>query len=337
MPAPHWPQKVLLHDHMDGSFPLLSILPQLHKMSGKKYPFNQFSGHHEAVTKWFRDPQKDIVEKFSLTTGVMQSSETLALAAETYVLVRARQGFKYCEFTIAPQYHTFGGLNEKQVVDALVEGIMKGEEQYPDVEVNILFTVGREVSSEEAVRLVEMAGRCSRAFVVGIGLVCDEAGHPPEKHIAMFERAKSLGFKTTCHAGEWTTDDPKFPDDLPNLIANVRTAIYGLKVDRIGHAIGLPYDAELMKEVFDRGIGIEGCPGSNFASGLVPNTKALRIREILEAGISYSIHPDDDLFLPSLNETYQMCDVEYGFTEREKALLLGNAWADRFGSRKRHR
>ena len=119
---------------------------------------------HGDMAKLFKDPQVDIVQKFSNTTGVMQSRETLSLAAESYVRVRAQQGLEYCEATVAPQYHVFGGLTEKDAIEALIKGIKNGEAEFPDVEVNLLFTVGREVSSEEAVRLVNVAGEYDRDY-----------------------------------------------------------------------------------------------------------------------------------------------------------------------------
>lgn len=175
MPAAYWPQTILLHDHMDGSRPLLTVLPELARLSGVKYPFDQWANHHEQIIKWFGNPLKgDIVKKFSVTTGVMQDIDTLYLAAKTYVQLRANQGFKYCEATIAPQYHTFAGLAVQDVIH-------------------------------------------------------------------MFRRAKQLGWKTACHVSEWVhdpdTQEPDFFRDLPQLLKNIRTAVFNLE---IAHA--LPHD-----------------------------------------------------------------------------------------------
>lgn len=332
-----WPQRVLLHDHLDGSMAMMPALPVLFAKSGKKYPFaGTLSEQYAQVKALFNNAQINIVEKFANTTGVMQSWETLALAAETYVSVRALQGYSYCEAMIAPQYHTFGGLTVPEVVAALIEGIKRGEEKYPTVEVNLIFAVGREIDPDLAVRLVDATGNCDRNYVVGIGLACDEAAHPPDKHIPMFKRAKELGFKTTCHAGEWVSTTPDFDRNLPVLLQNIHIALHTLQVDRIGHAIPLAYNDELIRHCIRYGIGIEGCPGSNLASKLIPNTSYLKIRKLLSLGVLYSLNPDDDLFLPTLDETFRLCDNEYNFSSKERELLLRNAWATRFGSRKKH-
>ena len=332
-----WPQRVLLHDHLDGSKTLMPVLEQLHYLSGKLYPFTGFiAEQHEQVKALFNNAQINIVEKFANTTGVMQSEETLALAAESYVRARNLQGYYYCEATIAPQYHTFGGLNERQVIAALIEGIRRGEELCPYTEVNLIFAIGREVDPDEAVRLVEQAALCNRHYVVGIGLACDEAAHPPEKHIKMFRRAEELGFKTTCHAGEWVSTKPDYERDKKALLENVKTALFKLRVDRLGHAIPLTLDKNLIDYVVKEGIGIEGCPGSNLASKLIPNTSCLGIKRLLACGVRYSLNPDDDLFLPTLDETFRLCDDEYHFDQSEKEKLIKNAWATRFGKRQQH-
>ncbi len=114
-----------------------------------------------------------------------------------------------------------------------------------------------------------------------------------------------------------------------------------LEVDRLDHAVPLPYDhsifrGELLRTVIEKNIGVAGAPGSNLSSKLIPNMRYLRIRDLLKSGVIYSLNPDDDLFMPDLNEVFQMCDNEYCFTEKEKEQLLRNPWLSRFGHRKDH-
>lgn len=347
-----WPQTALLHDHLDGSRPLLNIMPELTRLSGEKYRFDPNNDHHGQIKKWFEDPQIDIVKKFSVTTSVMQTPETIRLAAQTYVIHRALQGFKYCEATIAPQYLTFKGLTEKEAMEALIEGIKEGEKDFPDVEINLIASVGREVHPEEGIRLVETFAECDRNYVPGIGLVCDEAAHKPEKHEPMFRRAKELKFKKTCHASEWC-DLPLFFEgrhfDLKawkayntQLLRNSYTAVFVLEVDRLDHVIPLAYDneifrGELWRKVVEKNIGVTGCPGSYVFSKLIPNLKYLRIRDLLNSGVLYSLNPDDDLFMPDLDEVFEMCEREYKFSPEEKRKLLLNPWLTRFGNRKQHK
>lgn len=330
---------ILLHDHLDGSYPLLSILPELWRKThedGREYPAaeHRWEDHHGWVKRWFNDAHRNIVEKFSLTTEVMQDVDTLFLAGKTYTEMRARQGFRYCEARIAPQYHTKLGLTEKQVMDALIRGIKRGELNYPGIEVNLILSIGREVSPDRACDLTGVTAECDRAYVPGIDLVCYEPSDPPEKFKKAYILAKLFRLKTTCHAGEWVTDTKNFLEDIPLLLKNIRMAVFELNVNRIGHATALAYDPKLISHIVARGIGIEGCPGSNLLTGAIPHVSLLKIRELLNAGVLYSMSPDDDLFLPDMDETFLICNDFYKFTNEEKAKLRLNAWKTRFGNRK---
>lgn len=367
MPVPNSGMDILLHDHLDGSFPLLSVLPELHRLTfddKKPYPFNQWARHQEQIKNWFLEGgvQENIVEKLSLTTGVMQNSNTLKLAAHTYVQVRARQGIKYCEIRYVPQYSTSPGLKEEEVIYALIEGIKKGEIEFPDIEVNLVISIGREISSSESIRLVHVINRMMIEFdvstyIVGIDLVCNKPDNPPEKHLEAFKLAKKLGINRCCHVEQVKNRKPEdkdtpekidenFEEDLPQLIKNLRTAIFDLEINGIGCAVGLAYDPELIQAVVNKKIRVELCPGSDLITGLISNIKTLKIRELLEAGVLCSLNPNNDLFMSNIHELVQMYEDAYGkppigenldLIAKEKKILRQNAWLTRFGNRKTHK
>ena len=332
------------HIHLDGSEGLIPIFYDLHRLSRKPFGLDRWKELKPQITEVFCDPHNGIVEVFKTTTDILQNPVTLFLATEQCVVFYARKGLKYIELTIAPQYLTRGdgiwskGSGIKEAIEILIVGIKSGEDKAKlegnDIEADLLISIGREISSEEAVSIVNIAGECDHNYIVGIGLVCDEAGHPPEKHIPMFKRAKKLGFKTTCHAGEWITIPPNFEKDIPLLLKNIKTAVIDLCVDRVGHATALAYDKELVKMIVDKNIGIEGCPLSNLICRIIPDLKSLKIRELLEANILYSLNSDDDIFMPDLDETFRLCNDVYNFTLEEKQQMRLNAWKTRFGNRK---
>src|SRR3989338_4626455 len=344
MSAPYCGLDTVNHLHLDGSEGLIPIFYDLHRLSRKPFNLDPRKELKPQIIQLFNNPHQGIVEVFKTTTDILQNPVTLFLATEQCVIFYARGGLKYVELMIAPQYLTRGdriwpkGLSIKEAIETIIEGIKSGEDKAKlegsDIEVNLLISAGREISSEEAVSLVNIAGTCDHHYVVGIGLVCDEAGHPQEKHIPMFKRAKEWGFKTTCHAGEWTTISPNFEKNIPLLLKNVKTAVTDLGADRIGHATALAYDKELVKIIVDKNIGIEGCPVSNLTCKVIPDLKSLKIRQLLEAGVLYSLNPDDDIFMPNLDEAFQLCNDVYRFTLEEKQQMRLNAWKTRFGNRK---
>lgn len=145
MPAPYCGIRRSSHHHLDGSRALLLILPRSHALSGKKYPFNQWARHHEQIIDWFSNVHRDIVEKFKITTGVMQNPVSIFTAAEEYVIYYARKGFESLKPTMAPQYCVFGDkytpkglLTEKDVIEILIAGIKEGQKKVKKKQVMML-------------------------------------------------------------------------------------------------------------------------------------------------------------------------------------------------------
>lgn len=333
------------HNHLDGERPLETIMPQMwhYTYQGtKNYPFHQWQNHLGEIQKWFGNPlEGDIVEKFSVTTGIMQDLTTISLASETYTKIRARQGFRYCSPIMAPQYCTFNGLSIEEVILALVRGIIRGEAKYPDIEVDLMLGVGREVEPEIAVKIVEAFANFIKMFpqydgyIAGTTLVCDEAKYPPERHRQMYVRINELpelkNKLTACHAGERVHqkgEKPDFKKDLPKLLDNCWLAVEEFGVDILEHARPLAYDQALMKSVRDKGILVTSCPGSYICSELLPDNdvRVLKLDESLDYGINLCLDSDDDLPMMDIGQVFDLCHREYRFTEKQIKLLILNSW-----------
>ncbi|OGN08214.1 MAG: hypothetical protein A3J46_01085 [Candidatus Yanofskybacteria bacterium RIFCSPHIGHO2_02_FULL_41_11] len=321
------------HRHLDGDRSLTQVMPELHRLTyghTRPYPFNPWARHQEQIAERFLQGgiHKDIVRKFSVTTGIMQNPASIFTAVENFILINGRRGFEG-EFIAAPQYHVFGDrqcekgrLNEKWVAEIMIAAIKEGEEKLRKetgrkIRFRMMFGIGREVSSEEAVRLVRIMLECDPDYIPGISLVCHEPNAPPEKFVDAFRLAKSEGRKTACHVEwvkdreEWEKDTPdkiraNFQEDLPQLTQNLETAIHLLGVDQIDHGFGLAENPELIKVVADKGIVVTVCPGSLLATHLIDNIKMLKTRELLDAGITVVIDVDDDLFMRPMNEIIQL-------------------------------
>lgn len=349
MSAPHCRIKRSDQHHLDGSRALFSILPYIHTLSGKKYPFNQWARHHGQIIDWFSDVHRDIVEKFKITTGVMQNPVSIFTAAEEYVVYYARKGFESLKPTLAPQYCVYGDkytpnglLTEKDVAEILIAGMKEGQERVKremgrDIKVQLLFGIGREISSDESVRLVRVAARCDPEDIAGITLVCNEPQNPPEKHLEAFMLAKSLGIRERrCHV-EWVKDRldeekntpekilKNYEEDKPQLRRNLETVIFKLEATHIDHAFSLPEHDDLIDEVAKREIGITVCPGSSMFTKLINEVGILQLRKLLERGVRLSLDSDDDLFMMDLDEVFQLCNDFYRFTTEEIQQLNQNA------------
>lgn len=306
----------LLHDHVDGSAALVGIIEDLYRLAGRPFPFPSLS----VWRAFFQDPYEDIVKRFNTVTSVLQSAEALRLAGFTYGKHRAAEGYRYVEAKFAPQYHVFGGLKPAEAVAAMYDGLKRAESECG---IRILPTVciGREADADTGVAIARIALEYDGE--VALDLVCDEANHPPEKHRRAFDLTYGTKVKRDCHTGEWVSKEPA-ATYRQRLLENVRTSVHVLRSDGIGHAIPLIDDPELVRYVAANGIRVSGCPASYVYSGLIKDQRELGIAEMLDRGVIYTINPDDDLFLPPMEEVIASCDAAYGFTAEQAAKLERN-------------
>ena len=211
--------------------------------------------------------------------------------------------------------------DEKGVVEIMINAIKHGQDRL-ESEIGrrgifkMFFGIGREVSSEEAMRLTRIMLDCDPEYIPGISLVCHEPSGPPEKFIKSFELADSEGRETCCHV-EWVKDRDdsekltseqiraNFQEDLPQLLKNLKTAIFDLKVTQIDHAVGLAESPELIKAVVDKNIRTTSCPGSLLTTRVIDNIEMIKIDQLLDAGVQVSFDADDDICMPTLDEVFQ--------------------------------
>lgn len=251
----------LHHDHVDGSLAVCDVIANLYRLADKSFPFSSV----EAWQTYFQNPQQDLVKKFGTVTGVLQSDEALEMLGYAYGKRRAAEGYKYVEAMFAPQYSTRGkdllgaghdNLTLAQATEAMLTGLRSAERDFR-IRIMPCVCIGREAPSWLGVEVARVCADYDGE--VSMGTVCDEASHPPEMHLRAFRAVVGTRVKTDCHTGEWISSEPA-ASYRERLLDNVRTAVYGLKVDRVSHDI----------------------------------------LQLLDAGIGYTINPDNDLFLPPM-------------------------------------
>lgn len=336
-------------DHIDGSDTLIDELPEYHRRIDKPYPFTFDSreNHHEQIKRYFLHPrpQTNIVEKFKLTTGVMQNPYAIFNIGKNFALKRGLQGFTKVYAAQAPQYCVFGDktcykglMNEYAATKTLINGLREGEKIFAEesrgkkIRTHLIFAIGREVPPHESFRLVKIALQFDKEDVPAIDFVCDEAKYPLQIHTKAIRLAQSEGRDVHAHAGEWVNqadEEPNFERDLSKLLENINIAV-SLGCKTINHARVLAYSRPLMRTVAELGIGISICPANYLASGYIKEIKELRLEEQIEAGVKIFLDHDDNLFFPPLNEVGHMC-LESGLTREHLKQMNANAWDTRPG------
>lgn len=316
--------KGLHHDHIDGSAAVAMIIDDLYGMAGKKFPFDS----RDAWLKFMRDGMIPIPERFETVTSVLQTREALHHLGYTYGKCRSREGYSYVEGKFAPQYSIRGSLTMWDVTAELMNGLRRAERDF-SIRIFPHICIGRETTSEVGEVIADIA--LSYDGALALDMACDEAGNPPEKHLPAYRKTFGSKVKRDCHAGEFASGQVGSPERNTQLIKNMITAVKDLKCHGIGHAIPLAGVPDLIKLIVDRGIRVAGCPLSNLTCGHISDISELGIDTLLDAGVIYTLNPDDDLFLPDMKAVLKQCDNEYHFTSQQKTALEENVFKGAWG------
>jgi len=129
----------------------------------------------------------------------------------------------------------------------------------------------------------------------------------------VFEAARDMGLRLTCHAGETGG-----PDSVAEALA--------IGAERIGHGIAAARDPALMTLLRERGVPLEICLTSNVRTGVVASFEDHPLRTLFDAGVPIVLNTDDPaLFDCTLASEYHLARTRFGFADGELASLAANS------------
>jgi adenosine deaminase len=258
--------KVSLHDHLDGGLRPQTIIELADEFS-LTLPASEAAG----LADWFNEEKDSLVEylkTFALTTGVMQTHDSLARVAREFVQDLGADGVIYGEIRWAPEQHLEHGLSLDQAVEAVQEGIDAGIDDVRAEGGSI--RVGQLVSAmrhlDRGLEIAELAVRHRGNGVVGFDIAGPEAGFPAGRMRDAFDYLADQFFPRTVHAGE------------ADGIESIRGALIDGRALRLGHGVRIAEDIVIEREddenayvtlgpvaewVRDREIALELSPTSN--------------------------------------------------------------------------
>jgi adenosine deaminase len=260
--------KVVLHDHLDGGLRPQTVL-ELAADVGHRLPADDAT----KLGAWFAEAADSgslvrYLETFDHTVSVMQTAAALNRVAAECVEDLATDGVVYAEVRYAPEQHLGGGLSLAEVVEAVHDGFVLGEERSAAsgrrIVVRALLTAMRHQA--RSMEIAELVVRHRDQGVVGFDIAGAEAGYPPTRHLDAFEYLQRENAHFTIHAGE--------AFGLPS----IWQAIQWCGADRLGHGVRIVDDIEagedgsvalgrLASYVRDTRLPLEMCPSSNVQTG----------------------------------------------------------------------
>jgi adenosine deaminase len=298
--------KVSLHDHLDGSLRLETVLelaeqPPADSVEGLRAWINENS-HSGSLVEY--------LESFSLTGSVLQSAENLRRVAREYVLDLAADGVVYAEVRWAPELSPRVPL--QTAVEAISDGLRAGERETGITVRQILIGMRQ---GHRVAEIAELALALRETDVVAFDLAGPEAGYPPRLFAPILDRLRNEWMPVTIHAGE--------ADGL----ASIESALVDGHALRLGHGVRLIDDVRLVdgeavlgrmaQWVRDRGIVLETSPTSNFHTAAFVGQKfSDHPFAVLDAaGFAVTVNTDNRLMSDiTLSAELERLSAAFGFT-----------------------
>jgi len=265
----------------------------------------------------------------------MQRPEDLARVAREAVVDLAGDGVVYAELRWAPEQHLSAGLSLRETVEAVQEGIVKGQEEaaglgHPIV-VGQLLTAMRH--AKRGLEIAEIAVEYRDRGVAGFDIAGAEDGFPPILHLEAFEYLRRENAHFTIHAGE--------AFGLPS----IWQAIQRCGAERLGHGVrivddidfdapGGPVLGRLAAYIRDRRIPLEMCPSSNLQTNAVPGMTSIAdhpIGKLKDLGFRVTVNCDNRLMSgTSMSREFQLLVDAFGYDIADLRWFTINAMKSAF-------
>ena len=296
--------KIELHLHHEGAAPPAFIRQLAHEkrvdLSGIFKPdgsydfrdFAHFLSVYEAACEVLKTPE----DFRRLTLAILEES--------------AENGVVYSETFLSPDFCGGGDLNAwRDYLNAIQDAADEAERKF-GITLRGVITCVRHFGPEQAKRSAYCAAETAGDWITGFGMGGNESIGAQGDFKWAFDCAREAGLRLTTHAGEFGGPD------------SVRDAIRDLGVERIGHGVRAVEDPDLVRELVDREITLEVCPGSNVVLDLFPDFAAHPIARLRDAGVKITVSTDDPPFFhTTMRREYEMLNAAFGWEAEDFAAL----------------
>lgn len=274
--------KVELHCHLDGSLRVETIL-ELAEKQKVRLPANDPDALRNALVAGEDSRSlEDYLKAFEITLTVMQDAESLERIAYELVEDAAAENIRYLEVRYSPILHTRRGLRLTHIVDAVNDGLRRGEREF-GVMTGVIICGMRNINPEISYHLAELAVAYKNRGIVAFDLAGAETDHPAKKHRDAFFLILRNNINCTLHAGE--SYGPE----------SIHQALHYCGAHRIGHGTRLKEDGDLLNYVNDHRIPLEICLTSNVQTRATKSFGDHPLRFYYDYGLRTTINTDNRL------------------------------------------
>ena len=236
----------------------------------------------------------------------------------SYLRTAQEQGVIHAEIFFDPQTHTERGVAYETVVDGITAALDEGAREL-GVSSHLILCFLRDLSAESAMSTLETALTTRRDAVTGVGLDSAEVGHPPEKFLEVYARARAEGLRAVAHAGE--EGPPEY----------IWQALDGLGAERIDHGVRCLDDERLVERLVRDQTPLTVCPLSNVKLRVYENLDRHVLAQMLERGLRVTVNSDDPAYFGGyVGDNYREVEAALGLSRDDLVQLARNSFLASF-------
>ena len=281
--------KVELHLHIEGSLEP-ELMFTLADRNNITLPYTSVEEIQRAYQ--FTDLQS-FLDIYYTGAQVLQTEQDFYDLTWAYLKKAHTQNIRHTEIFFDPETHIDHGIPFDTVIHGIHQALVDAEKTL-DLTSNLILCFLRHKSEDisSAWRTLE-AALPYKDWIIAVGLDSSEVGHPPERFVEVFDKARAEGFLTVAHAGE--EGPPEY----------VWQALDLLKVKRIDHGVRSEEDPALIKRLREEQIPLTVCPLSNTKLHVFEDMQDHNLKRLLDTGLCITINSDDPAYFGGyLNENY---------------------------------
>lgn len=221
----------------------------------------------------------DFLNKITPSLDLLQKREVIVDAVEDLFIQLKSDNVVYAEIRFSPLLHLRLGLNDRDIVETVLEAMKSSSIKYGIAAGLILCTL-RHFSEDQSLRTAYLVNEYVKYGVVALDLAADEARYPLNAHLRAFRMVLENGGNVIAHAGEAKGAE------------SVRETINKLNISRIGHGVRSIEDRDVIDLIIERNIHLEICPTCNIVCDIYDIYENHPVNFLKEIGVNIGINTD---------------------------------------------
>lgn len=273
--------KADLHCHLDGSMRVETII-ELAKERKVRLPHDKPDKLRQLLVQEEAADLVEYLKAFDITLSVLQDYEALFRTAYELIEDVSKENMVYIEVRYAPILHQRNGMRLTQIVDAVLDGLRAGERDF-GVKWGLIICGMRHSDPKYTIQSAELCVMYKHRGVVGFDLAGAEANYPASRHKDAFELILKNNINITIHAGEAYGPE------------SISQALHDCGSHRLGHAVRLKEDGDLLNYCCDHRIPLEINLTSNLQTGAIKDLSLHPLLMYYDFGLRCCICTDNRL------------------------------------------